>query len=101
MQIIAETHSHTVACDHAFSTLYENVRYAARSGIRFLCVTEHCPAMEGAPGGMFFSNLPNVIPDLMEGVVVLKGAEHGHIGLSLIHITEPTRHEPIEYGEDY
>ena len=44
MQIIAETHSHTVACDHAFSTLYENVRYAARSGIRFLCVTEHCPA---------------------------------------------------------
>ena len=23
MQIIAETHSHTVACDHAFSTLYE------------------------------------------------------------------------------
>lgn len=75
MQIIAETHSHTVACDHAFSTLYENVRYAARSGIRFLCVTEHCPAMEGAPGGMFFSNLPNVIPDLMEGVVVLKGAE--------------------------
>lgn len=58
MQIIAETHSHTVACDHAFSTIYENVQYAARSGIRFLCVTEHCPAMEGARAGCFSATCP-------------------------------------------
>ena len=65
MQIIAETHSHTVACDHAYSTIYENVCQAARVGLKFLCVTEHGPAMPGAPGEMSFGNMPKVVPDFL------------------------------------
>ena len=75
MQIIAETHSHTVACDHAYSTIYENVCQAARVGLKFLCVTEHGPAMPGAPGEMYFGNMPKVVPDFLEGVAILKGVE--------------------------
>lgn len=75
MPIVAETHCHTVACDHAFSTIQENARAAKEKGIRFVCITEHCPAMLGAPQSYFFDNLPNAIPDVLDGVVILKGAE--------------------------
>lgn len=75
MSIIAETHSHTVACSHAYSTVTENARAAAQKGLRFLCVTEHGPKMPDGPYDWFFKNLPEAVPDLLEGVVILKGAE--------------------------
>lgn len=73
--VIAETHCHTIACDHAFSTLYENVRESARKGLKFLCITEHGPAMVDGPHEWFFGNIAKVVPDVIDGVVVLKGAE--------------------------
>ena len=75
MQIIAETHSHTLAGSHAYSTLYENVKAAAKKGLKFLCVTEHAPKMIDGPHEWFFNNLPATIPDVLDGVIVLKGAE--------------------------
>lgn len=75
MAIIAETHSHTVACSHAYSTVTENARAAAQKGLRFLCVTEHGPKMTDGPYKWFFKNLPETVPDILEGVVILKGAE--------------------------
>lgn len=75
MEVVAETHCHTCACDHAFSTLYENVRYAAAIGMPFLCITEHAPAMTDGPHEWFFRNLPKVVPERLDGVVVLRGAE--------------------------
>lgn len=75
MSIIAETHSHTIACNHAYSTLLENVHAAAQRGIRFLCVTDHGPQMLDGPHEWFFRNLPKTVPDILDGVVVLKGAE--------------------------
>lgn len=75
MAIIAETHSHTVACSHAYSTITENARAAAQKGLRFLCVTEHGPKMPDGPYDWFFKNLPGTVPDILEGVVILKGAE--------------------------
>ena len=75
MPIIAETHCHTVASGHAFSTIYENILAAKQKGLRFLCITDHGPEMSDAPARSFFRNLPKTVPDLIEGVVVLKGAE--------------------------
>lgn len=75
MQLIAETHSHTVACSHAYSTIYENVQAAAKKGIKFLCITEHGPQMLDGPHAWFFHNLHAMVPDVLDGVVVLKGAE--------------------------
>lgn len=75
MPIIAETHCHTVACDHAYSTIYENVREAARKYMKFVCITEHGPAMVDGPHAWYFGNIFKVVPDVIDGVVVLKGAE--------------------------
>lgn len=72
--IIADTHTHTVACDHAYSTITENAAAAKKRGLRFLCMTEHAPALPGSPTQLYFGNL-RVIPPVLEEVVILKGAE--------------------------
>lgn len=74
MKLIADTHTHTVACNHAYSTIMENCAEAARKGLSFLAVTEHAPALEGSPDEMFFRNL-RAIPNAVNGVILLKGAE--------------------------
>ncbi|MCI8649159.1 MAG: phosphatase [Anaerotruncus sp.] len=74
-EVIAETHCHTNACAHAYSTLYENVQEAARQGLRFLCITEHAPSMDDGPHQWFFKNIVKVVPEVLDGVAVLKGAE--------------------------
>ena len=74
MKIIADTHTHTVACDHAFSTVSENAASAAASGLKFLCLTEHSPAMPGAPSYIYFKTLRNIPRSICE-VTILKGAE--------------------------
>ena len=74
MKIAGDTHTHTLICQHAFSTLLENIRAAAAKGHRFLATTEHGPAMPGAPFVWFFDSLPNAVPREVEGVVVIRGA---------------------------
>lgn len=74
MKIVADTHTHTLASGHTYSTVLENIRAAQEAGLSFLCVTEHGPAMYDGPKQSFFSSL-HTIPDVVEGVIVLKGAE--------------------------
>ena len=49
MKIIADTHTHTIASTHAYSTLLENVGYAKKAGLRAIAITDHGPAMPDAP----------------------------------------------------
>ena len=51
MKIIADTHVHTIASEHAFSTVLENHAAAKKKGLRFLAVTDHTGKMPGAAGG--------------------------------------------------
>lgn len=74
MHLIADTHTHTVASTHAYSTLSELVRAAAERGLYALAVTDHGGAMPGAPGPWYFQNL-KILPRRMEGVLVLRGEE--------------------------
>lgn len=74
MNILADTHTHTVASGHAYSTLDENARYASQIGLKLLAVTEHGPAMNGAPQRIYFSNL-NIVPRTLHGVDILIGTE--------------------------
>lgn len=74
MDIIADCHTHTVACDHAYSTVTENCGAAAERGLNFIAMTEHAPAMPGTPAPVYFANL-RVIPNVVSGVVLLKGVE--------------------------
>ncbi|MDR2908692.1 MAG: phosphatase [Oscillospiraceae bacterium] len=74
MKIIADTHTHTVACDHAYSTFSENAARAKTAGLDFICATEHASAMKGAPGPVYFSTLHN-LPRVLDGVTIIRGAE--------------------------
>ena len=74
MNIIADTHCHTLASTHAYSTITEVVHAAAVKGLYAVAVTDHGNAMPGAPGKWYFQNLI-VVPHKMENVLVLRGEE--------------------------
>ncbi len=74
MNIEVDTHTHTVASGHAYSTLAENVAVASARGLKFLAITDHGPKMPGAAHFWYFLNM-RVIPRIMHGVGVLRGVE--------------------------
>lgn len=74
MNIIADTHCHTLASTHAYSSLTEVVRAAADQGLAAVAITDHGRALPGAPGTWYFDNL-HVVPDFLFGVRVLRGIE--------------------------
>lgn len=89
MNIAGDTHTHTVSCQHAYSTLLENIIAAKKMGHRFMATTEHGPAIPGAPHEWFFENLPPVTPRELEGVVLIKGCEANIIDLEgTLDVTE-------------
>ncbi|GHU81832.1 hypothetical protein FACS1894191_8740 [Clostridia bacterium] len=75
LKIIADTHTHTFACDHAYSTIGENAAAAAKNGLSFLAITEHCPSMLGAPSLVFFFILGD-IPRVIDGVTIIMVGFH-------------------------
>lgn len=74
MKYLIDTHTHTLACNHAFSTLEENVASAAAKGLELICFTEHGPKMPYAPPDWFYAELHR-IPPVIQGVRVLTGIE--------------------------
>lgn len=74
MKFIADTHCHTVASTHAYSTAMEMITAAAKKGLYAIALTDHGRSMPGAPGTWFFENL-KTIPKKVEGVRVLRGIE--------------------------
>ena len=73
-QFIADLHTHTVASDHAYSTVLENLQMAKKRGLLALAVTDHGPVIEDSPNLLHFRNL-RVLPSEMDGVRLLKGVE--------------------------
>lgn len=74
MKIVVDTHTHTVASGHAYSTVQEMARGAADNGIEIMVITDHAPTMPGAPHLWHFGNL-KTIPDVMYGVKMVRGVE--------------------------
>lgn len=74
MKFIADTHTHSLASGHAYSTIREMASAAARNGIELLALTEHAPEMPGTCGLYYFMNF-DVIPREMNGVQMLFGSE--------------------------
>ncbi len=74
MNWIADLHTHTVACSHAYSTVLENCQAAKEAGLKYLAVTDHAPAMSDAPARVHFVNL-RVLPKELAGIRLLKGVE--------------------------
>ncbi|MCI9272388.1 MAG: phosphatase [Clostridiales bacterium] len=74
MRIAADTHCHTIASTHAYSTLMELITEAKRMDLCALAVTDHGGAMPGCPGKWYFDNL-TCVPPVVDGVRVLRGIE--------------------------
>ncbi|ERI94356.1 putative hydrolase [Clostridiales bacterium oral taxon 876 str. F0540] len=74
MKYVIDTHTHTIASGHAYSTLLENIKEASENGIKVLAATDHGPKMPGSAHIFYFSNL-KVLPREIYGVTLLKGCE--------------------------
>lgn len=74
MKIIADTHCHTIASTHAYSSVLENIHAASDAGLKFIAITDHSYNMPGAPGTWYFENLKS-LPREIDGVKVLRGIE--------------------------
>jgi len=75
IKIVGDTHTHTVACDHAYSTLSENIAQAKKLGHRFICITEHAPALPGCASRVHFATITSMLPTEIDDVKLIKGAE--------------------------
>lgn len=70
----ADLHTHSVASGHAFSTIDQLAGAARDRGLELLAVTDHGPALSGAPDGQYFGNL-RILPCEIAGVALLTGVE--------------------------
>lgn len=71
---VLDTHTHSLASRHAYSTVDENMRYAAEKGLELVALTDHAPGMKDTTCHAYFSNL-QVLPQEMYGVRLLRGIE--------------------------
>ena len=74
MRDILDTHTHTLASGHAYSTIRENARAAAKKGLELLAITEHAPCLVGSCQTIYFQNLRVVDRSAYE-VELLMGVE--------------------------
>ncbi|MCW8345456.1 phosphatase [Vibrio sp. ZSDZ65] len=74
MQFVVDTHTHTYASGHAYSTIMENAQAASQAGLKILCTTDHADSMPGAPHYWFFSN-QRVLPRYLFDVAIIRGVE--------------------------
>lgn len=74
MRIKFDTHTHTIASTHAYSTVSENASFAAKIGMDGIAVTDHAPTLPDAPHEWHFRNLKN-LPTELFGKKILTGVE--------------------------
>lgn len=74
MKLVLETHSHTIASAHAYSTVNELAQSAADKGLALLAVTDHAPSLSDSSPLLHFKNY-HVLPRTIAGVEMLYGVE--------------------------
>lgn len=74
IQYPIDLHTHTVASNHAYSTIQENAAAAKSRGLTTIAMTDHGPSMPGGPHIYHFGNL-RIMPDYIDGIEILCGVE--------------------------
>lgn len=74
MKYVLDSHTHTVASGHAYSTIHEMAKEASEKGLELLGITEHSMAMPGTCSDMYFTNF-KVLPRELYGVQMMYGTE--------------------------
>lgn len=80
-----DLHIHTLASGHAFSTVAEIAREAARKQLKGIALTDHGPSLPGGPHLYHFHAL-RFIPEHLEGVRIFRGVEANIVGAGEIDI---------------
>jgi putative hydrolase len=74
MRYVLDSHTHTIASGHAYSTLHEMAREAAEKGLELLGITEHAMTLPGTCHEFHFQNM-RMLPREMYGIEVMHGTE--------------------------
>lgn len=74
IRIEIDTHTHTSASTHAYSTLWENAAWAKKIGLKGICMTNHGPSLPDAPHLWHFNSLYN-LPEQIDGIRLVPGIE--------------------------
>ncbi len=74
MDIRTDTHMHTVASHHAYSTVHDYWHFAAERGLQLFGVTDHAPDMPDGAHGWHFGNM-KVLPRVHNNIALLRGIE--------------------------
>ena len=75
VNVQVDTHTHSVASLHAYSTISELVNGAEQNGLKGFVLTEHGPALQGGlTHPYYFGNL-QVIPREIRGITLFRGVE--------------------------
>ncbi|WP_411746965.1 phosphatase [Reinekea sp.] len=69
-----DTHSHTVASTHAYSTLHDYIKSAKDNGLSLFSITDHAPEMPDSPHMWHFGNM-KVWPRVVNNIGILRGIE--------------------------
>lgn len=109
MKYITDIHTHSIASQHAYSTIDENTKAAKQKGLKLIATTDHAPGMKNTTPRAFFTNY-HVLPNFLHDVELLLGAElnimdyNGNIDLQeeilkKLDITIASLHPPcISFG---
>lgn len=74
MKLVLDSHTHTLASAHAYSTVLELARQAGESGMQLLAVTDHAPGLPDSCDRWHFINY-EVMDRELYGVRMLYGVE--------------------------
>ena len=88
MKILLDTHTHTLASTHAYSTVLEMAKYASEAGMEAIAITDHAPAIPDGAHPWHFQNL-KAIPREIYGVKILYGAE-----VNILDVVNASIHAP-------
>lgn len=75
-----DTHIHTIASGHAYSTWKEVMDWASDEGMSHICVTDHGPKMPGTAHPFTIGNQA-ILPNEWNGTKIIKGMEANIISL--------------------
>lgn len=107
---LLDSHTHTIASGHAYSTMNDMIAAAKQAGLSLLAITEHAPDMPGTCPLFYFNNL-KVVPRKYDDLWVLQGVElnilnrHGEIDLPQetiknLDVVIASIHPPCYHEED-
>ena len=86
MRLLVDTHTHTVVSGHAFSTLLENLDFAAKRGLEGIVTSEHSEKVPGVQPN-FTIRIQNCFPKEYNGVRIIKGAEVNSVKVSTVRVS--------------